>query len=138
MFRIYVILGVLLLAGCGEPFQEHGSRDSRHAVLPAAPEGPDFRDLLDGYCHASRVQPVALNDYEYCFASELSAQCSPANDCLVTCLVSGQGRQEGGGCWHLCFEDLATFNAYREPIRAARCRRMDPFQPPGKFFRPAG
>jgi len=136
MFKFTLIVGLLLLAACGESPKSLNDHNSRAALLPAPPLGPDFRDTLDGKCLANSITPVTLNDYEDCLITELSRQCNPQNDCLISCLVSGQGRQIGGGCWHMCFSDIASFNAYHEPSGAARCRSLDPHQVPNNSFKP--
>ena len=136
MSKLILIIGLVILTACSESPSSESHKNSRGEALPAAPPGPDFRDLLDGKCLANNINPVALNDYESCFVTELSKQCSPANDCLISCLVSGQARQIGGGCWHACFQELVSYNAYHEPAQAARCRLLDPYQTPHNSFKP--
>lgn len=136
MLKLILVAELLFFTACSEsPYAQHGENPPA-AALPAPPPGPDFRDMLDGKCVASNINPVALNDYEDCFVTELSRLCSAANDCLISCFVSGQGRQIGGGCWHMCFPDVSSYNAYHEPPQAARCRSLDPHQTPNNSFKP--
>ena len=48
----------------------------------------------------------SLSDYEMCLRDALANRCSPADDCLVTCISSPQGHLVGGGCAHVCFSSL--------------------------------
>ena len=136
MLRIPAIAALLLLMSCDRSAQHQPASRMHNAAVSGALVDDSFLDRLDGNCRASKVQPVALNDREHCFATALSAHCNPTNDCLVTCLVSGQGRDIGGGCWHICFQDAHSYARYQEPPSAARCRSLDPNARPTKMFTP--
>lgn len=80
-----------------------------------------FLDALDGTCAATPAKNIALSAAEACWVEALSAQCSPANDCLARCLSSGQAREIGGGCWHVCFPNASAYASWQEPAGSARC-----------------
>ncbi len=72
---------------------------------PPPPPPPDAGDF--GTFHSCKAKPRReLSVREKCQIEELSARCTPADDCLVSCISSTQGQQVGGGCSHVCFFGL--------------------------------
>ena len=74
--------------------------------------------------HQCSVKPqpgVVLSARERCEIEKLSARCNAADDCLVTCMSSPDGRNAGGGCWHICFETLHDLRSWNKPNDWERC-----------------
>ena len=62
---------------------------------------------LVGSFLSCKAKPMrALTSEEKCRIKKLSARCLPADDCLVSCIVSRDGNNVGGGCEHVCFSAL--------------------------------
>jgi len=45
---------------------------------------------------------ITLTRQEQCWVRALSERCDLHDQCVVKCLLSGEGREVAGGCWHLC------------------------------------
>jgi TonB family protein len=54
-------------------------------------------------CAAQPPPGATLTAEERCQVDLLRTRCSPADDCLVTCLTSTAAPDLGGGCAHVCF-----------------------------------
>jgi len=89
-------LSVMGAAGAGEPVGKSESRDLRNLDLGDVEHFNSCRAL------ARRV----LSDRERCEVEQLALRCTPADDCLVTCISSPDGHLVGGGCAHVCFSNL--------------------------------
>ena len=50
---------------------------------------------------------VELSERDRCRVFLLAARCTVADKCLVACIRNGEGKNIGGGCFHIC-------NAYRQ------------------------
>jgi hypothetical protein len=128
--HIVLVLMVLLSAGC-KPTPSYGKGEPVTSVRPSADLGHpgafdmSFLDRLDGTCDVEPSATVALVPAEQCWIDMLAAECSPANDCLVKCLASGEARTIGGGCWHVCFTDASDYARWREPTGGFRCRWLE-------------
>ena len=113
--RFTAILAASLLASCtaDKPSQMEGSAvepqpappSSSHQEQPPPPPPPplwDFGDLDNfGSCKAEPRR--VLSSKEKCQIEKLREDCTPAADCLVTCLSSPDGIKIGGKCDHVCF-----------------------------------
>jgi hypothetical protein len=123
----FCLLSSFLLMAC-KPAQhpQHRATHATNLRPPDPPPPPDlsFLDSLGGHCAAKVPGNVTLTAAEKCWTKELSTQCSPANDCLVACLASGQARLIGGGCWHVCWDNVPGFNTWRKPTGAAQCKSL--------------
>ena len=117
-----------LLAGCNDSPAPSASAPPSGSTLPSVyiPPPPDvsFLKTLNGRCAAQPGPQVVLSAAEQCWVKELAAHCSPANDCLISCLASGQGRRIGGGCWHVCWPNVPGFDEWQAPTRSARCKSL--------------
>jgi len=90
------------------------------AADPFVPPPPDVGDV--GRYRACKATPRrALSERERCQIAALVAHCSPANDCLVSCLSSPGGEKVGGGCGHVCFSVLHRDR--QDPPGFAECER---------------
>jgi hypothetical protein len=70
--------------------------------------------------HACKEQPRRnLTALEQCQIAKLRASCTPAHDCLITCMSSPEGHNVGGGCQHVCFSALHKYAP--EPKGWASC-----------------
>ena len=132
MWKIVASLSFFFLIACGAPDtpvprQTQATRPPppEMTVFDASPPDMSFLDALDGTCKETVADGVVLTAAEACWVKELAAQCSPANDCLVACLASGQARQTGGGCWHVCWPNVPGFDSWQEPRGAAQCKALD-------------
>lgn len=63
----------------------------------------DYGDLKT-YQSCSAKPRRELTELEKCAMAALSEDCTPAADCLVTCMSSPDGYKRGGGCYHICFD----------------------------------
>ena len=72
---------------------------------PPPPPPPDRGDVL--HYHACKATPRReLSAREQCVIEAYAKACTPAKDCLVSCIASPHGIEEGGGCSHVCFFGL--------------------------------
>lgn len=75
--------------------------------------------------HACRAKPRrALSAREQCVIEAYSKACTPAKDCLVSCITSPHGIEEGGGCSHVCFYGLHAPSD--DPGIPDECEALDP------------
>ena len=93
-----------------------------------APPPPDLSFVGEPYksCKVAPAAIAALTPPNKCMLHILAARCTPADDCLVQCLVSRDGPQIGGGCWHACFETKFNLAKWSEPPKAAQCHKLGP------------
>ena len=118
-------LVVFLCAGCSRDTSRVTGKAPEQSITSAQhfPPPPDVGDI--GHFHQCRQRPQhELNPYQSCLAARLgAAQCTPAVDCVLTCLASPDGRNVGGGCDHVCF----GYNVYHEwkdrPAAMDECRQ---------------
>ncbi|ALN64749.1 putative lipoprotein [Lysobacter antibioticus] len=101
---VALTLFALSAVGCGGTPAPSDATASA-AADPFVPAPPDVGDV--GRYHACKATPRrALSERERCEIAALATHCSPANDCLVSCLSSPGGVNVGGGCWHVCFSGM--------------------------------
>lgn len=105
-----VFLGVLMQA-CTAEIGEHASPVPRL----------DFLSNPFNHCSASPPKGIVLTPREGCLIEKLSVRCDMADDCLVSCIASGQEREVGGGCWHICFEAKNDLSKWRPPVGMDSC-----------------
>ena len=88
---------------------------------------PDMAFLAQpfNHCKTGPASGVRLTEKEVCQIDKLKGRCTPADDCLVACLASGQGRQVGGGCWHICFQTKFDLSKWASPTGLSRCETFD-------------
>lgn len=101
-FCLVLVFGVV--AGCSlEPDVAADPQTSDvAAVRPPPPPPPDVGDI--GEFHSCQAKPRrGLSPREQCQIEKLAARCTPADDCLVSCITSPDGYKAGGGCSHVCF-----------------------------------
>jgi len=97
------------------------------AALPPAPQAqasapapPRVGDVA--HFHDCKANPIPSTLPELCVVGELKKQCTPAADCLLSCLASPDGQSVGGGCDHVCFSGL--HRASERPVAAfSACTR---------------
>jgi len=58
---------------------------------------------------------VILSPQDQCWALILRRRCNPYDKCILKCLLSGDGRSIGGGCWHLCGHIFVSVNGTLYP-----------------------
>lgn len=93
-----VVLGFSVVAGCSV---EQGPVASADAAAAPPPPPPDVGDI--GRFLACKAEPRReLSARERCQVEALAARCTPADDCLVSCIASPDGHRVGGGCSHVC------------------------------------
>ena len=103
---VIAILLFISAAGCA---QEEGKENpsvvaSEVATVPVSPP-PDVGDVnVFNSCKAFPRR--TLTSKEACQIEHLRKTCSPADDCLVTCLNSPDALRVAGGCNHVCFSYL--------------------------------
>lgn len=105
--RMYC-LGALLLwttvlvAGCGAGSDADAPSPAHTQAPPSPPAPPDVGDI--GHFNSCKAEPRrTLSAHEQCQIEKLKARCTKADDCLVSCISSPHGYQQGGGCSHICF-----------------------------------
>ncbi|BCT93648.1 hypothetical protein LYSHEL_26740 [Lysobacter helvus] len=97
--RIALALMLATLAGCGG----QGTPPSDAPDAAHVPPPPDVGDIAH-YNGCKSLPTRALSPYETCLVDRLkAAACTPAADCVLTCLASPDGTEVGGGCDHVCF-----------------------------------
>ena len=90
--------------GCGPSPRDsvRGASDSTLAAHSAAL--PESLNLATApACVAMAVPKVQLTTYERCALRAFAARCTRGDECMVRCFASGDGRNIGGGCWHVCY-----------------------------------
>lgn len=104
VFRALALTALIALApGCGEPsVTQPLPSDVLEQTAPPLPLPPQVGDI-DTF-HACKALPERpLSRQEQCLVSKLRGHCTPAADCVLTCLASPDGPRVGGGCDHVCF-----------------------------------
>ena len=98
---IAVLVSVLVLTAC----MNDGKQNEQPKPLPSVhvpPPPSDFGDI--GNFHACAAKPRrVLSEQDKCYVELLSKDCTRAADCLVTCTMSPDAENVGGGCYHVCF-----------------------------------
>ncbi|MFC5491373.1 hypothetical protein [Dokdonella soli] len=102
----------ILMQACGA---ETGER-----VAQLSPK-LDFLNQQFNHCKALPAEGVSLTSRESCLIEKLRERCDIADDCLVSCIASGQGREVGGGCWHICFEVKNDLSKWKPPQGMDSC-----------------
>ncbi|ALN90597.1 hypothetical protein [Lysobacter gummosus] len=100
IFSALVMIGV---AACSasEPHLPGATAESRQPEPPP----PDTGDIA--HFHACKAPPRrTLSERERCQIEKLAARCTPADDCLVSCLASPDADKVGGRCVHTCFSGV--------------------------------
>ncbi|MGO1068486.1 hypothetical protein [Lysobacter sp. CA199] len=107
LLRVVCIASLLAVgvAACAGPDADRTSTTSTPAretiTPPPPPPPPDVGDL--SRFQACKAPPRrALSERERCQIEKLSARCTPADDCRVTCLASPDAGKVGGRCGHEC------------------------------------
>ena len=119
-FSIAVAL-LLALTACSKPTSDEGS------TRPPSPPPPTDFSFLHGpskHCSARLRAAQNVSAAERCWIEVLSARCNVGDDCLVSCLASGKAQNEGGGCWHICWEPPSRLDNWQEPSGTDRCRAL--------------
>lgn len=109
--RVLLLCGAAVIVsvpfGC-ERTSSPSSPNAQSYKLEGAPPPPPAYDPSEvGYtgrfdsCKA--VPRRKLSAMEECQLEKLRNRCTPADDCLVSCISSPRGYMEGGGCSHVCF-----------------------------------
>ncbi|WP_157476208.1 hypothetical protein [Lysobacter sp. Root690] len=121
------IVGTLLLAGLTLAAGGCGAGNLPPATGPVAsheaqpPPPPDTGDIA--HFHGCTTLPRReLSAYEDCLVGRLKNQCTPAADCVLTCLASPHGHSVGGGCDHVCFDNNLRFQRKDRPTAMDQCR----------------
>ena len=97
---IVCLLLALTLGVCDAPVADPSN--SQGAIEATGLPVLDVGDV-DNFnsCNATPRRPLSAQDV--CKLEILVKHCTPAADCLVSCISSPDGRQVGGGCEHVCF-----------------------------------
>ena len=53
-------------------------------------------------CSAPIAAGVTPSEEESCLLAVLRPRCDAVDKCLVDCIANGEGKNIGGGCFHLC------------------------------------
>ena len=118
-------LVAFLCAGCSRDTSRVTGKAPEQSITSAQhfPPPPDVGDI--GHFHQCRQRPQhELNPYQSCLAARLgAAQCTPAVDCVLTCLASPDGRNVGGGCDHVCFGSTVYHEWKDRPAAMDACRQ---------------
>lgn len=86
------------------------------------PNDQNFLNAPFNSCRSLPPENLQLTARELCLVDKLKARCSVADDCLVSCIVSGKGREIGGGCWHICFQERNDLSSWNEPDGFRDCQ----------------
>jgi hypothetical protein len=84
----------------------------------------DIGDYATWQKCSAQPRGAALSSKEKCEVESLRARCNAADDCLVTCISSPDGRNVGGGCAHVCFDTLHNFREWKEPAGWGQCSTL--------------
>lgn len=111
---------ILAMSGCGRGNLSAGAETATSQEAQPPPP-PDVGDIA--HFHGCAELPRRkLSAYEDCLAGRLKKQCTPAADCVLTCLASPHGHRVGGGCDHVCFGDNVRFQPKDRPTAMDECR----------------
>jgi hypothetical protein len=118
--RIIAFAVVLVaLVGCGEK----DTSSNAETAISDAPERapPDVGDIT--HFHGCTALPTReVSPYEACLVDRLRAECTPAADCVLTCMASPNGIEVGGGCDHVCFGYNVHHQWEERPKAMDECR----------------
>lgn len=76
--------------------------------LPSCVSSQQRAAALEKVCEEREPCPtldealVELTERERCQVEAFGASCDPVSRCFANCLLSGEGRLIGGGCYHAC------------------------------------
>ena len=100
----YSAVAGFLAVGCGPSARDpaHDAPGSTTAVQ-AAPAAESLGLAAKPACVGLAQPKIQLTTYERCALRAFAARCTPDDACMIRCLTSGQGRNIGGGCWHVCY-----------------------------------
>jgi hypothetical protein len=83
---------VLALVACSS---HRGGYASEAEAIAHCTQSGDCSDLI--------LKPgVVLTPSEECWVQKLRARCDVSDRCILKCLLDGEARNVGGGCWHVC------------------------------------
>ena len=93
----FLILFIISLTGCVT---------KKKMVLPSK----DITSICDNAndCDYSKRDISHLSEIEQCRLRLLAARCNAKDKCLINCIISGEGQNVGGGCFHNCGHVLVT------------------------------
>jgi hypothetical protein len=94
-------------------------------------EPPDV-GAVTAFQHCRAAPRRALSVRERCVIAHYAENCTPAADCMVTCIASPDGVRVGGGCAHVCAPGPNPWSSL--PPQPADCdievaRQIDRTQP---------
>lgn len=120
---IFAVACILLFASCDRVSGDFDATVATSSKFdPQYPPPPDLRALrgVPGICIAE-PKSSDLTAAEKCWLDVLSKRCAAGDDCLTTCISSGQGALIGGGCWHVCSQPPNALEAWSEPEAGRVC-----------------
>lgn len=122
VMRVQTLMMFVFLLGCSDQVQQPLTEN---ISVPRTQVPRDYGDI-ENY-HACQAQPRReLSDLDKCEIEVLSQNCSPAADCLVTCISSPDGYKRGGGCFHVCFNPPASHTWESRPrVDFGRCEQFE-------------
>ena len=122
-----LLLSVLCACNASEDAAKPVSATARQLGRVEAPPPPpppaDQGDVMH-YLACTAKPRRALSAREQCVIDAYSRACTPAKDCLVSCITSPHGIEEGGGCSHVCFFGLHAPSD--NPGIPEECQSLDP------------
>ena len=116
------LMALVMVAACTEQ-----TASQSPVTPPQTPSPPPDFSFLEGstkHCSARLVLAANVSAAERCWIETLSARCNVGDDCLVSCLASGQAQNIGGGCWHVCSQPPTRLTDWSEPASAEECRSI--------------
>jgi hypothetical protein len=120
VWRGVLVAMTMCFAGCGQT--EAPASSSPRFFAP-----PDVGDVSHFNSCTAKPRRV-VSPREACEMKALAARCTPADDCLVSCIASPEGFSVGGACWHVCFSAMHVRG--QDPIDWAQCAVL-PLAPHG-------
>ena len=122
---VVALLAILAVTSCGND----GAPAKKPAVLPSVyvpPPPSDFGDITN-FNQCSAKPRRALSEQDKCAVRLLSQNCTAAADCLVTCTMSPDAENVGGGCYHVCFSPATGIKWSERPtIDFSECDKLAP------------
>jgi len=98
---LVLFVPIFFLPSCDKgKFEGVGSHEREISIEP-----PDVGGV-DKFLSCRAIPRREISAREECQIEKLSARCTVADDCLVSCITSPQGHKVGGGCEHVCFYGL--------------------------------
>lgn len=119
--RIFIsIILLALLSGCD---------DAQESVEQSVLHRTTIRDYgdLETYQNCRAKPRRELTKLEKCEIEVLAEHCTPAADCLITCISSPDGYKRGGGCVHVCLSPPVSHPWESLPkVGFEKCRQFEP------------